>query len=122
MKSRNTRQKELLEIELSRIKGFFTAEELFLLAKKKNTNIGIATIYRFLKDKTNKRVLHSYICERKSIYSSSLNNHCHYICQICGKKKHIDIRDIGSIKKNISGTICHFQIDVYGICDGCLKK
>ncbi|MEM4637634.1 MAG: transcriptional repressor [Candidatus Woesearchaeota archaeon] len=122
MKSRKTKQKELLEQEIKKIKGFFTAEDLFNFESIKKSGIGIATIYRFLKDKKNKRELHSYICENKCIYSTSSSNHCHYVCQVCGKKEHINIKDIGIIKKNIKGTICHFQIDVTGICEKCIKK
>lgn len=120
MISRKTRQKELLDKEISNKKGFFTAEDIY--NNIKNTGIGIATIYRFLNYKKKNRQLHSYICDGKTIYSNNSNNHCHYTCQICGKKKHIDIKDIGPIKKNIRGTICHFQIDVNGVCEECMKK
>ncbi|GIU69374.1 MAG: hypothetical protein KatS3mg002_0610 [Candidatus Woesearchaeota archaeon] len=120
MKSRKTKQKELLEKELISIKDFFNAEELYKKVKEKG--IGIATIYRFLNMKVKNRELHKYFCEGRTIYSMSLNNHCHYTCQLCGRKEHIIIRDITPIKKNINGTICHFQIDVTGICGVCLKK
>lgn len=121
-KSRQTIQKIHLESVLNSIQGFFTAEEFYKIALKKILHLGMATVYRFLNDKTKKRELHSYICDRKTIYSTNSNSHCHYICQVCGKKEHINIKDIGSIKKNINGTICHFQIDVAGICEECSKK
>ena len=121
-KSRNTIQKTLLESELTLIHGFFTAEEFHKSALKKVPHLGLATIYRFLNDKTKKRELHSYVCEGRSLYSTRSNNHCHYTCQICGKREHITINDIGNMKKNIKGTICHFQIDVTGVCENCMKK
>jgi Fe2+ or Zn2+ uptake regulation protein len=121
-KLRNTTQKNLLETELLSIQGFFTAEEFYKHASKKNPAIGIATIYRFLNDKKNKRHLHSYICDKHTVYSNNSKSHCHYTCQICEKKEHIEIKDIGSIKKNIKGSICHFQIDVTGVCEECQKK
>jgi Fur family ferric uptake transcriptional regulator len=121
-KSRQTIQKLYLESLLNSVQGFFTAEEFYNSALKKSPHLGLATIYRFLNDKISNRQLHSYICDKKTVYSTGSNNHCHYICQTCGKKEHIKITDIGSIKKNIKGTICHFQIDVVGVCDGCLKK
>jgi Fur family ferric uptake transcriptional regulator len=122
MKSRNTKQKEVLSIELDAMRGFFNAEEFHFLAKKKIPHIGIATVYRFLNERVSERRLHSYLCDKRTIYSNSRNSHCHYICQECGKKQHIDIKDIGNIKKSIKGTICHFQIDIYGICEDCKKN
>jgi Fe2+ or Zn2+ uptake regulation protein len=121
-KSRQTIQKAHLESTLQSIGGFFTAEEFHKLALKTASHIGIATVYRFLNEKKKNRELHSYVCDKKMVYSTSSNSHCHYTCQICGKKQHVDIKEIGNIKKNINGTICHFQIDVTGICENCLKK
>ena len=57
-----------------------------------------------------------------SIPFSHTNNHSHFICEKCGIKKHIDIKNIDFIKKNIPGSICHFQVDVTGVCDKCILK
>jgi len=122
MKIRNTKQKELLHKELENMRDFFSADDFHLQILKKMPNIGIATIYRFLNEKVKNNQLHSYYCDKRAVYSNSKNNHCHYICQKCGKKQHIDIKNIDSIRKSINGTICHFQIDVYGICETCGKK
>jgi Fe2+ or Zn2+ uptake regulation protein len=122
MKSRNTRQKDLLNLELERMTGFFGADEFHQFIQRKMPNVGIATIYRFLNDMIKERRLHSYYCDKRTVYSNSKNNHCHYICQSCGLKQHIDIKNIDSIRKSIKGTICHFQIDVSGVCENCLKK
>jgi Fur family peroxide stress response transcriptional regulator len=124
MKSRNTIQKELL-LELSdSFNSFFDAEELLEKAQKnmKGKNIGIATVYRFLSEATKNGNLHSYTCDRRTIYSNNSNNHSHFICEKCHKKIHINISNIDFIKKNIPGSICHFQIDVTGICNSCNKK
>jgi Fur family ferric uptake transcriptional regulator len=65
IKSRITNQKRIIEeIILSR-GNFFNAEEIFELARKKDKNIGIATIYRFLKEMRKKGIINSYICIRK---------------------------------------------------------
>lgn len=119
MFKRQTRQKEILKLEVDRQKSFFTAEELHENAKKRDDKIGIATIYRFLKElKTNKE-LHPYLCNRKTIYSTSEKNHCHFSCQQCGKVMHINIGSVDFLKKNFKGEICHFQVNVEGICDDC---
>jgi len=122
MKSRNTRQRDLLQLELEDMIGFFSAEDFHRIILKKMPGIGIATIYRFLNETVKNSQLHSYYCDKRAVYSNSKNNHCHYICQKCGKKHHVDIKNIDSIKRSIKGSICHFQIDVYGVCENCLKK
>lgn len=118
--SRQTEQKTLLQKELSNLHSFFTAEDLH--NKVKNNSIGIATVYRFLKELKNKNELHSYICDRRFIYSKNKSNHCHFTCQECSKVIHIDIDSIDFMKKNVKGDICHFQIDVEGICKDCQNK
>ena len=94
MKSRNTRQKEIIQKELDFFTNFFTAEELHKKIIKVDKNVGIATIYRFLKDLREKRKLHSYVCERKTIYSKEKHSHSHYVCQRCNKMFHFDVKNI----------------------------
>ena len=121
-KSRKTKQKEIIKSEISRHTSFFTADELFEKIKKRDPNIGIATIYRFLKELRKKKELHSYSCNRKMVYSKDKNNHCHFICQKCEQITHFNISKIDFLKTKIKGEICHFQIDVYGICEECLNQ
>lgn len=116
-KSRKTKQKEVLYEEIKKVTSFFTAEELFKKVNKKE--IGLATIYRFLGDLVQKREISSYVCERKTIYSRDKKSHCHFICEKCGGKSHIEINSLDFIKKKIEGSICHFQIDIYGFCITC---
>jgi Fe2+ or Zn2+ uptake regulation protein len=118
-KTRLTKQKGIIEKELTNFKTFFTADELLQKAKAQDEKIGIATIYRFLKDKIAKDEIHSYYCDRRQVYSTQKNNHCHFICSKCGKTTHFNIKDLGFIKDSIQGKICHFQIDINGICDKC---
>ncbi len=120
-KSRKTKQKELIQSEIHTFTSLFTADELFDRIKQKNKTIGIATVYRCLKDLRKKKELHSYICERKIIYSREKNNHCHFICQKCDHITHFNIEKIDFLKSKIDGEICHFQIDVHGICGKCQK-
>ena len=119
--TRQTRQKSILEEEIKKFNSFFAAEELHEKAKRKDNKIGIATVYRFLKEIKNKNQIHSYLCNRKTIYSISKKNHCHFLCQKCGKIIHINIDSIDFLKRNFEGEICHFQINVEGICDDCRK-
>jgi len=99
---------------------FFTAEDL--LKKIKYKRIGIATIYRFLKEKSEKNEIHEYYHERRRVYSATDSSHCHFTCTKCKKSSHFRIKNINFIKKNVKGSICHFQIDVHGTCENCNRK
>jgi Fe2+ or Zn2+ uptake regulation protein len=121
LRSRKTKQKELLEKELTNTSSFFTADDLFALIEKKDSSIGIATIYRFLKQKSELGELHSYRCGSKLLYSVEKRNHSHFICNQCGQTSHMDIKDIGTIRDSVKGEMCHFQLDVYGICERCRR-
>jgi Fur family ferric uptake transcriptional regulator len=120
-KSRKTKQKELIQSEISTFTSLFTADQLYEKIKRKDNSIGIATVYRFLKELRKKQELHSYICDRKMIYSPEKNNHCHFICQQCEQVTHFTIDKIDFLKEKIKGEVCHFQIDVFGTCEKCLS-
>ena len=78
MKTRQTRQKEIIDSEIKKIKTFFSAEELFDKVSKIDKKIGIATIYKYLKDLREKDLIYSYTCMGKAIYSSKKKSHCHF--------------------------------------------
>lgn len=120
--SRETIQKGTIEKQIKEMKFFFTAEQLHTNVSKINKNIGIATVYRFLKDLKKNRKIHSYVCDRKSLYSLKNMNHCHFTCEVCGKIEHIKIEKIDFIKNFIDGDICHFQVEVSGLCNNCKSK
>jgi len=116
MKSRKTKQKELLQSCVNAQKGFFNADDLLTQANAIDSSIGIATVYRFLKASKISGALYSYLCEGKSIYSLKKRSHCHYICEETGEVIHFDIANLDFLKDKIPGTIESFQIEVRGRC------
>lgn len=122
MKKRSTQQKILILDVISSFGTFFTADDLFSEVSKKNDKIGIATVYRMLSELKRQDKIHTYICDRKTLYAMNKTNHCHFICNDCGKTDHISIEKIDFLKKDIPGKVCHFQIDIYGICGKCEAK
>ncbi len=118
--SRETKQKKEINNAINDIKTFFTAQDIYDKVKKKN--IGIATIYRFLNELKKNRKIHFYVCNRKALYSLKNMNHSHFVCETCGKITHLNINRFDFLKNLVSGKICHFQIEVSGICSLCNKK
>ncbi len=114
MKSRNTKQKEIIDKEIEKIKDFFTAEDLHNTVKKIYPDIGLATIYRFLKDLKKKKKIHTYTCNNRLLYSRDKRSHCHFICEETGKMIHFDVDSLDFLKNKIPGSISSFQIEVKG--------
>jgi len=121
-KSRKTKQKELIERITLSMNSFFTAEEIYKLAKKKDDKLGMATVYRFLNSLKKENKIYSYICDRKTLYSKEKSSHCHYTCEKTGRVIHFEINNIDFLKKvkeSIPGSISSFQLEVRGVCDSC---
>ena len=118
LKSRNTIQKEVISNIANKESGFFNAEDLYDKVSKIDNNIGIATIYRFLKESKENRELYSFTCERKQIYSKNKTTHCHFICEKCEKTFHFDVNNIDFIPKKL-GKPTHVLLEVKGICNEC---
>jgi len=117
--SRNTKQKKLIQEELDKTKTFFSAEALYKKIKKKDKSMGIATVYRYLNELKKQNKIFSYICDRRTIYSTSNKSHCHFICEETGKIIHFEIESLDFLKKKIPGDITSFQLEVKGICKEC---
>jgi Fur family ferric uptake transcriptional regulator len=121
-KSRKTKQKELMESLVNQMNVFFSAEDFFKIVQKKDSQIGIATVYRFLNSLKKKNKIHLYTCDRRTLYSREKNSHCHYICEKTGKIIHFDIDSLDFLKKikdKIPGTITSFQLEIRGTCEKC---
>jgi Fur family transcriptional regulator, ferric uptake regulator len=121
-KNRNTKQKELINGEIEKIKEFFTVEDLYKRVNLKDKNIGLATIYRYMKELRKKQEIHSYVCNNKLLYSKDKKSHCHFICEETGKIIHFDVDSLDFLKNKIPGTISSFQIEVKGKCKKCIKN
>jgi len=121
-KSRNTRQKEEISRIAAGFEGFFTSDDILARLRKKGSDISRATVYRYLKSLNRAGIIHRFTCGRRRVYSNKNRNHCHFICHICGKTEHFEVKKIDFIKEGEMGHACHFQLDVHGVCRKCLAS
>ncbi len=119
---RTTKQKNILLQAIQSSKSFFDAAALHKQVLTIDHRIGIATTYRFLKQLEEKGEVHSYLCANRKIYSVSKQNHVHFTCESCGKMTHLTLKNVDFLKQEITDEICHFQIDLVGVCKECAKK
>lgn len=122
MRIRQTKQLKIMEEELAKFNAFFTAEDLHKKLLHHDQKTGIATIYRYLKQLVDSGKIHSYSCDRKTLYSTSKQNHCHFRCEHCNTVKHITLRNLNFLEKELAQKICHLQIDIAGICEECARR
>ena len=118
---RMTSQKKILTKEMDKLKSFFTASLLHKRVAQANKRIGLATVYRFLKEAEKKGDTHSFVCDSKKIYSTDKKSHAHFTCEKCGVVKHITVNTVDFLKEIIADEVCHFQIELAGICSSCRK-
>lgn len=118
-RKRVTNQKKFLEEAIKQFKGLFTGEEVWNRVRTRNEKIGIATVYRFLKEKKKARELHTHICDRRIYFSRNKISHGHFKCEKCGKTREFSINSLNDINGKVSGEICCIHIDVSGICEKC---
>lgn len=119
---RLTAQKNLLQQEVENSSTLFDADRLHAKVIAKNPAIGMATVYRFLRDCVEEGKLHSYSCDRKTIYSTSKNSHAHFRCEKCGLREHLALKKLDFLPAALRNAVCHLQIDVTGICSACQAK
>ena len=111
---------EVLDL-LQQSEGHMTAEDLFLLAKEKNIDISLASIYRVLKKMSEEGMINKIaISGQPDIFDKTIAEHSHMICQKCGKVEDIWLE---GLKKEIEDR-AHVKIEGYNlivdyICEDC---
>lgn len=118
VRSRTTRQYEVLTQAITQLASFFDAQELLRQANK-TEDISQATVYRFLKDQVEEGELFEYRCEGSRVFTNQKRSHCHFICEETGKVIHFDVDNIDFLTDKIPGEIRSFQIEVRGVCEDC---
>ena len=119
---RMTKQKKLLWEESKKFSAFFNAYELQEKVLKKDNKIGLATIYRFLNSLEQEGEIHSFLCGNKKVYSNNKKIHAIFKCERCGKLKHIKIKNVDFLKNQITDEVCHFQLELTGVCVECKRS
>lgn len=125
-----TKQREtILETILKNKRWHFTAEELFSAVKKKDENIGLATIYRTLELMENLKIVNILDFNDESrkyeLYIEEEHHH-HLICKKCGKLIEFMDRDIdyfeSELEEKYNFKITEHKLRFYGYCEECQKE
>lgn len=104
---------------------FISAEEIKEYLKKKDLEVGLTTIYRFLNNLEEKNSVRIEIKNHTKYYQiipEECCNHFHLKCKKCGKTVHLDCKEFEEVNEHICKKH-EFQIDnntmIYGTCKDC---
>ena len=119
---RVTRQKKVLSLVLDSFDSFFDAAQFYNAVVAKKGVVGLATVYRYLASLESSCSVHSFVCDGRKIYSKDLRNHAHFTCEKCARVEHLHIKTVDFLRLNHGGKVCHFQLELVGVCEKCSKK
>lgn len=108
-------------------------KEIFKAIKKKLPSIGRSTVYRVLKDFTEKGLVQEFF-KQNVHYDANLTPHSHLVCEKCKRifdvfnhndivkvkhASHVKYMSNGQLKKTSTK---NYQIYFYGLCNKCSKR
>lgn len=124
-----TSNKTLLMNYIKNIDKSFSVKDLYNIIKSNDINIGLTTIYRYLDELTNKKILKKYYDEKNTALYQYLNecektNHFYLKCNHCGELIHIDCDCILELHNHIYNEHKFITDDkniiINGLCSKCL--
>lgn len=126
---RMTNQRELLFNLFMNAKGHISADEFFVLAKSKDSTLGVATIYRFLKLLREAGIADEIVFgEGKLRYEKKygMDHHDHLICEKCGENIEFLNENIEKLQDQIAESfgfkLTRHKMYLFGLCTKCQNK
>lgn len=118
---KNTQQREEIFRHLTKTTSHPTAEEVYFEVKKVLPNVGIATVYRNLRNlRSNNEINCVQSTDGKEHFDANLSPHAHFICESCGKITDIFLSEEQS-KMLYTISDGRLQLNYYGLCPDCEK-
>ncbi len=122
---RMTSQREIILEELKKLKNHPTADELYLVVKKRLPRISLATVYRNLEQMSEAGIIKKLeYSGRQKRFDGATHPHNHIHCIRCGRIADVKTRpgnSVHSIIKDAAGfQVIDDQIEFTGICPDCL--
>ena len=123
---RVTSQRRLLLEVLSKCRDHLDAEAIYALAKERDPNISLATVYRTLKMLKDVGVVQERILDRegqKHHYEMAAKTHYHFTCVGCGKVIEFESALIeqgcAELAEELDLDIVHTRVHLEGYCPDC---
>lgn len=117
----NLNQNILTMIQKS--EGHLTAEQAFLLAKKKKIDVSMASIYRILGRLADDGYIKRFtVAGKPDVFDKTLSDHEHLVCRKCGCVEDIHINDFKKIlSKSVGFKVEDYDLNINYLCNRCRK-
>lgn len=120
-----TDQRMLILQEILNGADHVTAQEVFESVRAKNSDVGFATVYRFLRTLTDHKILLEVRMQGlPARYEwASKEHHDHITCTVCGKINEFESEEIEDLQiliaKKLGYEMTHHILELYGKCSDC---
>lgn len=119
-------RKAVLEVMKENKGQHLTAEEVFLAARNKMSNIGIATVYRCLESLSNMEILYKTSFDegkyRYELADQEIHRHHHIICPNCGKITEVEGDLLNNLERYLEEQgyeVIDHHLKIYAYCPDC---
>ena len=123
---RSTRQRHHVYDALLQKRDHPTAEEVFIRAKERMTDISLATVYNCLDTLVQCGLVRQVNLDRAPTrYCPNMEEHCHFYCDHCGRAFDIDLpsdRLPAEIQMLKGFKATRYEIGIRGTCSDCASK
>jgi Fur family ferric uptake transcriptional regulator len=124
MKTQRTRSQERIMQVLKTLKKAISAQELYIELRKRNQNMGLATVYRSLEAlKLQGEVQVRTLPNGESLYGSIHRDQHHLTCVNCGTSIPIAECPVHQLKEQLEQShqfkVYYHTLEFFGLCDRC---
>ena len=122
-----TKQRETLLDVIEHAQGHLDADDLYRLARERDTRLSLATVYRTLGVlKRHGLVDELHLSEEHHHYEpSSAEQHFHFVCTSCGAVTEFEAAIVDRLRRDLNkahGVVVQsVDLDVAGLCATCAK-
>jgi Fur family ferric uptake transcriptional regulator len=129
-----TNQRKVILEELRNSKGHLSADELYVMVKKKLPNISISTIYRNLEELSKQGLIRKISPQStQKIFDANIQPHFHIRCVKCGRIDDIPASMVQKIMSAVSESmpvvkkvtgyeVIGYHLEFFGVCSDCQQK
>ncbi|MDD4658813.1 MAG: transcriptional repressor [Eubacteriales bacterium] len=128
VKTRNTKQRQLILEELRGTKSHPSAEWVYQRVKAKLPNISLGTVYRNLAMLKEQEIIQELPrAGSQSRYDSNPNPHYHFLCLECGRIDDVELPYLEKFNLEVAEKLTEYEVlghfaEFYGLCPQCKKS
>lgn len=128
VRTRNTRQRQLIIAELQATKSHPSAEWIYKRVKAKLPNISLGTVYRNLAVLKDQKLIQELPrVGSQSRYDGNPKPHYHFVCVECGGVEDIETPFMKKLSAEVSKKLTEHNVqgyfaEFYGLCPQCNKS